>query len=128
MNDLVVYAYIAFAFAGSGILVYVITQAMNDLHLKRTDPPSVAMSRKLTFYADGAFLLLTVYFKDYWLTNPSVISTALVSIGFVGGGIAILMVSLVSMKKRAPPPSGHLYPEARFGRARMFFRQRHEDR
>lgn len=103
MNELVIAVYDIVAFAGVLLLMYVIRQAQNDLHLTRTDRPQVAKARKATFFADAAYVLLTIFFQDYWLVHPSVVMTGLVVTGLVGGGMAILAVSVVSMHERAPP-------------------------
>lgn len=102
MNELFVGIYDLAAFSGMFFLMFVIRQAQNDLHLRRTDPPSVKDARKLAFFSAATFLLLTVCFQDYWLVHPSVIAVALVSTGFVIGAIGILAVSLISMHLRAP--------------------------
>jgi len=106
MNNLVIAVYDLVAFAGVLLLMYVIRQAQNDLHLNRTDRPQVAKARKVTFFADAAYVLLTVFFQDYWLVHPSVVMTGLVVTGLVGGGMCILAVSVVSMHERAPPSNG----------------------
>ncbi len=106
MNDL----FIAIAVAGYNIaalsgalyLVIVITQAENDLHLKRTDRPALRIARKRAFYADAAFLLLTVALQKYWLLNPTTISVAIVTTGYIAGGIWILAVNSASLRERDP--------------------------
>ncbi len=103
MSNLVIALFDTVAFAGVLMLMYVIRQALNDLHLKRTDRPMVLQARKATFFADAIYILLTVYFQDYWLVHPSVVVTGLVVTGHLAGGMSILAVSLISMKERAPP-------------------------
>lgn len=102
MNDYMVHAFDVIALIGALMLVFVGRQAMNDLHLRRTDPPNVAKARKLTFYASSAFVLLTVCFQYYWLTA----AVAPVVSGYILMSISILSVSLVSMALRKPP-DGH---------------------
>ncbi len=106
MNDAIVFVYDSSALAGALFLMFVIRQAMNDLHIKRTDPPEVQNARKLAFFSAAAFLLLTVVFQDYWLIHPSVFTVGIVATGLVGGAIWILAVNIVSLHMRAPP-SGH---------------------
>lgn len=103
MNELIVATYDLAAFAGMFLLIHVIRQAMNDIHLNRTDSPWVIKARKRAFFADAAFLLLTVCFQDYWLRDPSLIAVGIVTIGLVTGGIAILAVNVISLHMRAPP-------------------------
>jgi|KBSMisStaDraftv2_1062788.scaffolds.fasta_scaffold52961_3 hypothetical protein len=107
MNELVIAFYDLVAFSGVLLLMYVIRQAQNDLHLNRTDRPRVMHWRKVTFFADAVYVLLTIFFQDYWLAHPSVIVTGLVVTGHVAGGMSILAVSVVSMRERAPPSHGH---------------------
>lgn len=103
MNELVIAIYDIAAFMGVLLMMYVIRQAQNDLHLNRTDRLQVAMARKATFFADALYVLLTIFFQDYWLTHPSVVVTGLVVTGHIVGGMSILAVSVVSMHERAPP-------------------------
>jgi len=91
------------ALSGALFLVIVITQATNDLHLKRTDRPALRKQRRMAFYADAAFLLLTACFQKYWLLNPTTIPVAIVVIGYMMGGIWILAVNSASLRERAPP-------------------------
>jgi hypothetical protein len=102
MNELVIASFDVVAFGGVLLLMYVIRQAQNDLHLRRTDRPRVLQARKAMFFADAAYVLLTVFFQDYWLRHPSVIVTGLVVTGHLLGGMSLLAVSLVSMQERAP--------------------------
>ena len=109
MNELltvVTVIYDIVAFSGATLLMYVLYLAINDLHLNRTDHPSVIKARKNVFYADAIFLVLTAIFQNYWLTS---IPIGLVAIGFVLGGEAILTVNVVSLHMRAPPNPGHGY-------------------
>lgn len=103
MNNIVVALFDVVAFGGVLLLMYVIRQAQNDLHLNRTDRPNVMMARKVTFFADAIYVLFTMYFQDFWLVHPSVVITGLVVTGHIIGGMAILAVSVVSMHERAPP-------------------------
>ena len=106
MNELVIALYDIVAFGGVLLLMYVIRQAQNDLHLNRTDRPRVMHWRKMTFFADAIYVLLTIFFQDYWLRNLSVVTTGLVVTGIVAGGMSILAVSVVSMRERAPTDPG----------------------
>lgn len=123
MNNLVIAIFDFVAFAGVLLLMYVIRQAQNDLHLNRTDRPGVMKARKATFFADAAYVLMTVFFQDYWLVHPSVVMTGLVVTGLVAGGMSILAVSVVSMHERAPPSSGHNYEATKSGWWRIHRRQ-----
>jgi hypothetical protein len=114
MNNLVIALYDFVAFSGVLLLMYVIRQAQNDLHLNRTDRPRVMQWRKITFFADALYVLLTIYFQDYWLAHLSVVVTGLVVTGLVGGGMSILAVSVVSMHERAPPSNGQVWQTHRF--------------
>jgi len=111
------------------MLMYVIRQAQNDLHLKRTDRSRVVQWRKITFFADAAYVLLSVFFQDYWLRHPSVVVTGLVVTGHLLGGMSLLAVSMVSMTERAPP-GGHsermtgAWPAAYFARFYQWPRRR----
>lgn len=129
MNELIVALYDLVALAGVLFLAYVIRQAMNDPHLKRVDPPTIKKARKNTFFAAAAFLSFTVCFQDYWLIHPSVIAVGLVTSGLIAGAIAILMVSLISMKRRAPPeiPNGHFKFNINKGWAHIMTNHRHSD-
>ncbi len=91
------------AVSGAVFLVVVITQATNDLHLKRTDRPALRQARRMAFYSDAAFLLLTACFQKYWLINPTTIPVAIVVTGYIAGGIWILAVNSASLRERAPP-------------------------
>lgn len=102
MNETFIAIYVVFAFAGALLLIYVSIQAGNDLHLKRTDHPKVFKARKIVFFGDAMFVVLTVIYREYWLVHPTTLTVALVGIGFVGGGMSLLIVSLVSMHMRAP--------------------------
>lgn len=102
MNNLVVALFDIVAFAGVLLLMYVIRQAQNDLILRRNDRPGVLQARKWTFYGDAMYVLLTIYFQDYWLVHPSVVVTGLVVTGHLLGGMSLLMVSLISMQERDP--------------------------
>jgi hypothetical protein len=90
------------AFSVAVLLMFVVTQATKDLHLRRYDSRSVKSSRKTSFYSAAAFLILSLIFQNYWLMYVSVITTALVATGLVAGAGWILAVSSVSMKSRAP--------------------------
>lgn len=103
MSEIVIAMYELTAFSGALFLVFVIRQVMNDLHLKRTDPPSVQSARKIAFFSAAAFLLLTVCFKNYWLVHPSVITVGFVATGLIAGAIAILAVNIISLRLRIPP-------------------------
>ena len=109
MNETFVTLYVIFAIAGALLLVYVGIQAVNDLHLKRTDHPRVFKARKLVFFGDAVYLTLTICYRDFWLVHPTPLTVALAGIGFVGGGMSLLIVSLVSMHMRAPrnPEQGY---------------------
>jgi hypothetical protein len=108
MNEIAIAIYVVVALAGALLLMSVIFQASNDLHLNRTDHPSIIKARKNAFFGDAIFLTLTVVFREYWLVHPSVIATGLVAAGLVGGGIMLLVVNVISLHMRAPPPSdGH---------------------
>lgn len=106
MNDLVVAIYDIAAFAGTLFLMFVIRQAINDLHIKRTDPLSVQNARKIAFFAAASFLMLSVCFQNYWLVHPSLVPVGLVATGLVVGAIAILAVNVISLHLRAPG-NGH---------------------
>lgn len=106
MSEIVVALYDTSAFAGTLFLIFVIRQAMDDLHIRRTDPLSVQNARKVAFFSAASFLLLSIIFQDYWLRNPSVVSVGLVSTGLVVGAIAILAINVISLHLRAPG-SGH---------------------
>lgn len=108
MNEFFIHSYVVIAGLAALLLVFVIWQAINNLHLKRNDPPQVARARKITFYLSAGFLLLTVIFKDYWLTDPTVIPVAIVSSGFLIMCISVLSVSMVSMWLQKPR-SGHWF-------------------
>jgi len=107
MNDLLiklaVAIYNATAMSVTMYLVIVITQAQNDLHLKRTDRPALRYQRKKAFYGAAAFLLLTMCFQKYWLLNPSIISVAIVVTGYLFGAIWILAVNSSTLREREPP-------------------------
>lgn len=109
MNETFVAIYVMFAIAGALLLVYVGIQAVNDLHLKRTDHPRVFKARKFVFFVDAVYLTLTICYRNFWLVHPTTLTVALVAIGFVGGGMSLLIVSLVSMHMRAPrnPKQGY---------------------
>ncbi len=105
MSDLAIMAIAAFnitAFVVATLLMFVITQATKDLHLKKNDSIAVKSSRKTSFYSAAAYLILSVIFQDYWLIHPSVVATGFVVTGFIAGAGWVLAVSLVSMKSRAP--------------------------
>ena len=91
------------------LLMFVVTQATKDQHLKRHDSTAVKSSRKNSFYSAASYLILSIIFQDYWLIHPSVVATGLVVTGFIAGAGWVLAVSLVSMKSRAPP-EGHEMP------------------
>jgi hypothetical protein len=109
MNELFVALAVAVyniaALSGALYLVIVITQAENDLHLKKTDRPALRVARKRAFYADAAFLLITVALQKYWLLHPTTISVAIVTTGYIAGGIWILAVNSASLREREPPQS-----------------------
>ena len=72
-------------------------------------------ARKITFFADAVYVLLTVYFQDYWLAHTSTVITGIVVTGHLLGGMSLLAVSLISMRERAPTNPGHGYrPFAEF--------------
>lgn len=115
MNELIVALYDIAAFAGALLLVHVITQAENDLHLNRTDRPLVRKARKISFYSDAAFLLLTICLQNYWLVNPTTISVGVVVILQIFFGGAILAINVISLRERAPPSAGHRTRDASYG-------------
>jgi hypothetical protein len=97
--------YVVTALAGVFLLMHVISQAMNDLHLNRTDAPAVIRDRKRAFFGDAVFLTLTVCLRNYWIVHPIV---GVVASGLVGGGLWILTVNVRSLRDRAPrsqPPT-----------------------
>jgi hypothetical protein len=106
MSDIIVAVYDAAAGLSMLLLMFVIFQAINDMHIKRTDPESMQIQRKLAFFSAAAFLGLTVCFQRYWLLQPSVISVGLVTTGFLAGLIWVLSVNALSLHMRAPP-TGH---------------------
>jgi len=81
------------------LIAYVLIEAQDDLHLKRTDTPSILKWRGRTFAAGGYFLLFLMAIQDSWLT----MSSGLVAIGFISVSAAMLAVSAISLKRRAPP-------------------------
>lgn len=106
MSDLAILAVAMFnvtAFVVATLLMFVVTQATKDLHLKKNDSAAVKSSRKTSFYSAAAYLILSVIFQDYWLIHPSVVATGFVVSGFIAGAGWVLAVSMVSMKSRAPP-------------------------
>ncbi len=107
MNNLIVALYDIFAISAALMLVYVGVQAMNDLHLSRTDRPWLKNYRKMSFFADASFQFLTVCFQRYWLIDPTTVSVGIVVIMQILFGGAILVASIVSMRERAPPQDGH---------------------
>jgi hypothetical protein len=67
MNNLLqasicVYSFIAMS--GACLLLYVLYLALGDMHLNRTDKPSVIKGRKRAFFADAIFIALTVGFRE----------------------------------------------------------------
>jgi len=106
MNEILIFlalvVFSAAGLAGATFLAFVIVQAMNDLHLKKTDRGPVQQQRKWAFFSDAIFVLLSVGFQRYWLWEPTVLSVTPVLVGYLAGGIWILSVSSVSMKERAP--------------------------
>ena len=110
MSDFLVQTLDFIGIAAALILAFVIRQAVNDLHLNRTDPPSVAKARKMTFYAGAGYIMLTLCFQHYWLLHPTVVSVAIVVSGYLVMCISILSVSMVSMALRKPP-TGHRFYE-----------------
>lgn len=100
------------------LLMFVVTQATKDLHLKRHDSAEVKSSRKNSFYSAATFLVIVIIFQDYWLIHPAVIPVAIVVAGLLAGAGWILSVSLVSMRSRAPPQpqNGFATAQSRWGR------------
>jgi len=107
MNNLVITLYDLSAYAGALFLAFVLRQAMNDLHITRTDSQWIQNARRNAFISAAAFLFLTVYFQPYWLEHPSVIAVGLVCTGLMLGLIWVLAVSVVSLRLRAPPKGNH---------------------
>jgi len=89
------------------LITYVVRRAMDDLHLNKTDSPTLIVWRKRSFCVAGVFLLLTIIFQCYWFTS---IQIAVVTIGFVEVSIMLLWVSAVSLQNRAPrqPSDGYI--------------------
>jgi len=97
------------AMTGACLLLYVLYLALADMHLNRTDKPSVIKGRKRAFFADAIFIALTVGFREYWIVHPVV---ALVASGFIVGGAWILVVNVISLRDRdptRPPRAGYGY-------------------
>ena len=94
------------AMSGACLLLYVLYLAIADMHLNRTDKPSVIKGRKRAFFADAIFIALTVGFREYWIVHPVV---ALVASGFIVGGAWILVVNVISLRDRAPHNPDHGY-------------------
>jgi hypothetical protein len=113
MDSLVVALYDTVASMTVLVLAFVVTQAMRDVHLKRIDALPVQKARKNTFYAAMVFIVLTVVFQSNWLWHPTTVVTGLVVSGLLAGAVAILAVSFVSMKHRAPSGPGHASHAAR---------------
>lgn len=116
IETIIVYAYDALAILAACLLAYVGTQASKDMHLNRTDRPWVRKYRFMSFIADAAFQFLSVCFQQYWLLHPTVVSVGAVVILQILFGGAILVASLVSMRERAPPSTGHRIHATSFGR------------
>jgi hypothetical protein len=94
------------AVTGAVFLAIVITQAGNDLHLKRNERPALRVARRNAFYADAAFILLTACFQKYWLLSLpgwAIIAVSIVVSGYIAGGIWILAVNSTSLRERVPP-------------------------
>lgn len=116
MNELAIAMVNIIAFAVVTLLMFVVTQATKDLHLKRNDSAEVKASRKNSFYSAASFLIIALIFQDYWLIHPAVIPVAIVVAGLLAGAGWILAVSLVSMKSRAPPQHGFSQSHSRMSR------------
>jgi len=88
----------------SFMLIYVITQAENDWHLRRTDRPQVQLSRKRAFYGGAGYLFLIVCFQKFWLYQPTALGVAIVFSGALGGAVWILTINKISLRERQPGP------------------------
>ena len=106
MNELAIALVNITALSVIVLLMFVVTQATKDSHLKRNDSVAVKSSRKKSFYSAAAFLGIAIIFQDFWLIHPEVIPVSVVVVGLLAGAGWILAVSLVSMKSRAPPQHG----------------------
>jgi NADH:ubiquinone oxidoreductase subunit 6 (subunit J) len=103
MNSFVIALYDLSAYAGALFLAFVLRQALNDMHIGRTDPQWIQNARRNAFISAAAFLFLTIYFQPYWLEHPSVITVGLVCTGLMLELIWVLAVSVISLRLRAPP-------------------------
>jgi len=118
MSNLAIFAVTMFnlaAFAVVVLLMFVITQATKDLHLRRHDSTAVKSSRKNSFYSAAGYLVLSIIFQNYWLIHPSIVATGFVVTGFIAGAGWILAVSSVSMKSRDPTQGRASYSHVLFG-------------
>ena len=92
---------------GVVFLAIVVTQAHNDLHLKRNERPVLRVARRNAFYADAAFILVTAVLQKYWLIRLQpweVIAVSTVLSGYIAGGLWILIVNSASLRERVPQP------------------------
>ena len=125
MNELAIAVVNIIAFTVVVLLMFVVTQATKDLHLRRNDSAEVKASRKNSFYSAAAFLIIALIFQDYWLIHPAVVPVAVVVAGMLAGSGWILAVSLVSMKSRAPPEHGFTAVPSRRLRSMLTVFRRH---
>ena len=103
MSNFVIALFNIVAPSVAALLIFVITQTLNNSHLKKNDPKPVTNQRKISFFSASALIVLSVIFQNYWLINTSVVTTGLLVTGMLGGAGWILAVSSVSMKLQEPP-------------------------